>query len=72
MHDYHEYHVFLAYGIPPIRGQTPRDMVLSPPSKFFYETLIQKNFGVGIEPTRTSKAGGAPFAFPLLIKLYEM
>ncbi|KKI89000.1 hypothetical protein WQ54_27580 [Bacillus sp. SA1-12] len=37
----------------------------SPPSKFFYNKTT-KNFGVGIEPTRTSKAGGAPFAFPLL------
>lgn len=29
--------------------------------------IIIKNFGVGIEPTRTSqKTGGAPFAFPPL------
>jgi hypothetical protein len=38
----------------------------SPPSKFFIIAQRKKNFGVGIEPTRTSKAGGAPFAFPLL------
>jgi len=25
----------------------------------------EKNFGVGIEPTRTSLTGGAPFAFPM-------
>jgi hypothetical protein len=24
-----------------------------------------KNFGVGIEPTKTKKLGGAPFAFPI-------
>ena len=34
--------------------------------EIFYVDLPSKNFGVGIEPTSTSKAGGAPFAFPLL------
>ncbi len=34
--------------------------------EIFYVALHSKNFGVGIEPTRTSIAGGAPFAFPLL------
>lgn len=27
---------------------------------------MQQKFGVGIEPTRTSIADGAPFAFPCL------
>jgi hypothetical protein len=30
---------------------------------FLYMQL--KNFGVGIEPTKTKKLGGAPFAFPI-------
>jgi hypothetical protein len=33
------------------------------PRNFLIE--LTKNFGVGIEPTRTSLAGGAPFAFPI-------
>ncbi|AGX05088.1 hypothetical protein B14911_22997 [Bacillus sp. NRRL B-14911] len=43
---------------------------LVPPSKFF--VMLLKNFGVGIEPTRTILGldGGAPFAFPISIAFH--
>ncbi|MGX9932968.1 hypothetical protein ACW0KB_17250, partial [Virgibacillus salarius] len=45
-------------------NEYPNGNPVSLPTREFLVSFQQK-FGVGIEPTRTGIAGGAPFAFPI-------